>query len=935
MSARPVTPRNAAIAAPLPQQASAAAAQGRVADALTLWLRHHELTGAARSAYRALALAGRAQDWEQVLALLPLLEDFDDALFGPAVQIGLRAVAQIRPSETFAYLHQWQGRLAAMPGTIEKLPNVLGTVGAYRDLPDFLIWASPMMGNAPLRKSVLTQISQAAPHIHSSGLDRLEGIAAGWAASECDWAMQATCWLLHCAERHAAAFDLAGRMLTFADDPIALEQSAPLSWIARALPHRPDESLPLRSALQARDAADPQAPLAAPHVAPHVAPLAVVLDRVPVSAALSAILPPKRDLIFITYGPADDRMKALADSLSARQDARDQQDGRDSQDTQNTPGRCQIVDILRDHADLYDREMVALSDFCGAMAANLTTQISDSLPAPLADLPLRDFEGVALGLDDRMFPLLHRYAAIERFLRMRQIPEILFVTRSAAGPAAEMAVAQSALGEEAVLQAILSPHARDHEPGGEPEAQKRHLGALAIETDRPALLAACSEHRKSGRALGDTCREMRGRAALMISVDHRVFTPIKTFLKEGMLDRRAMLHLQFGSHQSAVPQIDQPGADSEGFADRVVMIGKASAITAKIPEAALARAVRHAHATLGALPAPMRAAPWPILSRKLSEAMVHFLTRDFEKLILTDHFIQGLRDTLAPASMIALPSRNPQIRMAGVVMMESHVPVFEVQSVYLSKKPRYRKPLCDLFFSIDTFSSGEILHGHLGLPLENISTAGSLRLETLVRQIRQGPEAAEAEAHRAAAERLQVMIVTQPLELRYNLQLIDWTCAALKSIGALADITVKMHPAEPDADIALYERAMAPHQPNLSARITKSENPYIVALRSDLVVTQNSNLAMEAALLNRDTVVVDHFDRETYIPMFEYERMGVAMVVHDAPGVQGAISQIVQDGPERAELIARRRAYFAANPLLRDGGALEHIFATMERWLAA
>ena len=609
----------------------------------------------------------------------------------------------------------------------------------------------------------------------------------------------------------------------------------------------------------------------------------------------------------------------------------------------------EATDILKDYTDLYDRSIIDLSDASVTLAADIAEKITDALPPRLRPVAALDPEGFALGLEDRMFASIRRMTAFRRLCVSKSIGRVVVLVDDIAKHDSMIELAEAIVGPANVLVACVS---------SETGAYTRFDGARRV---RRALIdddadwskgiriglnarehdATTEEWEAEARRLASVLPQGESHFAIL-SVGHRVFGPLTAAMTPALAAHNSIVSFIVAAGADDAPNLTAGGWPTDpsrhSVAEVTVTLKRADWLTVEIPHILIAQILATTIARRPGRAEELRLLPTGLTIEAISQSAQAFLTQDYARLQAWHAFFRTFMRATTLTGALLLPSRNPFIRLSSILMQGDRVQTFEIQSVYLTRKARYRRPVVDWFFAIDTYSKDDILVGHLGFAAERCFVAGSLRFDQIARQIRALPDYTRSQKRhsptlqrRAAA----LMVVTQPVEVKYNLTMIQWTLEAARRLDFGCDIVIKMHPAEPISDADLYQAEIDKAKSSARTQISKEDDPYLLSLQADIVITQSSNLGIEAAVLGRDVVVVDLMDPEIYIPNVEYNRMGIATIVHDADEFIRVIVDLARAGPVRNNLHDSRRCYQLANPILFEGGSLEFITKTIEEKLSA
>jgi hypothetical protein len=248
------------------------------------------------------------------------------------------------------------------------------------------------------------------------------------------------------------------------------------------------------------------------------------------------------------------------------------------------------------------------------------------------------------------------------------------------------------------------------------------------------------------------------------------------------------------------------------------------------------------------------------------------------------------------------------------------VPTFGLQIFLYGRDDRHSAPVADRFLCFDRFAR-DVLHEMTGYPLERLSVIGSVRYDASLRDARSRDRAEERRAVEIAENQQLVVAATQPLSLEHNERLVDITLEALSEIPD-ARLIIKLHPREPDARIAVFERQAEMRGLTDRVRVTKHHDTYRLLAAADLVVNMVSNVGLEAAILDRNVVSVEI---GLEMDIFSLDGVGLVEAARTREDAIAKIRSLLLDPQARLAAESKRRAFFRENPELQDGRSLERL----------
>lgn len=536
--------------------------------------------------------------------------------------------------------------------------------------------------------------------------------------------------------------------------------------------------------------------------------------------------------------------------------------------------RARIVDTLQDESDLNDEAHRAMSADADAIAAKA---LEDPVWAALLaweGFDARHRASAELALSDRLFAWFRVQAAFARMLRATRPDSVVVLgVNLEAGESVIAAAAAAAAGRPLHLVEVgasLAALRRAH--------RARFRTSEDVEADPPGLqtLAARSETtREAARRLaaGATASSARG---VILHSRSRLYTPIRDALVSALGPEVADLDDILGA--GVCPPISVKSEASLGAVHGWV----AKSVRERLTE--------------------MLAMDDASLDRRLAAIVSRFISSDLPGLILADVASRAAINEIRPSYGVVLPTRAPALRIVARNLMDAGAEVHEVQAVYLSRMPRYRAPLADRFYALDSYSARDVA-SLFDMSADAVRIGGAFRPS--VRQ-----------RHRAAhlpGATLNILLATQPEPLGLSVARLAAVLEALRQVKSPWRLNIRPHPSEGGLRVEAYRTQLA------TAGVEADFGGEIAD--ADLLITGFSNTVLEAAA--RDIRALIYWPSRTAAPV-PYARMGLALAAGTPRSLAALIRDCAAEGPKAKALDAARRRYLRANPRL-FGGAATHV----------
>jgi hypothetical protein len=274
--------------------------------------------------------------------------------------------------------------------------------------------------------------------------------------------------------------------------------------------------------------------------------------------------------------------------------------------------------------------------------------------------------------------------------------------------------------------------------------------------------------------------------------------------------------------------------------------------------------------------------------------------------------------------IVGLPGRTAWTRALLRRAAAEGLRTLDAQAVFISDRPRYL-PSAAADYAAMTEDQAALYARCFGVaPGQAVHVVGSLILDRRRRAVAGLDHAAARRALGLPAEGRIALLAAQKGLGRSGERALD---IALQAAAGWTGRTllIRPHPQEdPAAAAAMRARAEAS---GASARLVGDAPLYTLIRASDAVLTQFSNVGLEAAALDRPVVAIRPPDERYAIDL---AAMGVAVEAGDAATLTRRLDAFERGDPEAQAHLAARAAYLARNAGLGAGGAAARIAALLE-----
>lgn len=314
---------------------------------------------------------------------------------------------------------------------------------------------------------------------------------------------------------------------------------------------------------------------------------------------------------------------------------------------------------------------------------------------------------------------------------------------------------------------------------------------------------------------------------------------------------------------------------------------------------------------------------WPVMKGELRKHFVRF----FPQTVVWIEALKQIFETKQPRGLITVPDRHFHNRVAISLARRYEVPSLTIQAALISNHPVYWELYADKVATIDQYSR-KIYVEHAGIESNRVVVTGLPRWDRMVEELRWvDREIARIRVREALvleAEDRLIVLATQPLLPTQTDQMVR---AVTEAVATLPDhrLIIKIHPRE---SIERYLNLLDtfPDTGSDIQVVAETDLPTLLAA-SELLITGFSNVALEAALLDKPVLIVNLTDQPDPLPFVEN---GIALGAYSESEVEQKLKALLTDESTREALRARRARYFDQNPQLLDGRATERVVALIK-----
>jgi len=314
---------------------------------------------------------------------------------------------------------------------------------------------------------------------------------------------------------------------------------------------------------------------------------------------------------------------------------------------------------------------------------------------------------------------------------------------------------------------------------------------------------------------------------------------------------------------------------------------------------------------------------WPAFRIPLKK---HFL----EHMPRTAVWIEGLANlytSIQPSAVIAVPDLHFPARTAFTLARRHDIPSLTVQPALISDHPQYGEACADRVAAIDEYSR-QIYIRRGSLRPDQVIKTGLPRWDTIETADRKETEAMNelrAQVGLAPTDRI-ILFATQPLPISYTERVLKAIVRGLKPYDQdNLRLVIKLHPRE---SLDVYNNLHFAQGAAISPIVVKNVDLRTLLVTSELLITGFSNVALEAALLDKPVLIINLTGTPDPLPFVEN---GLALKASSEQEVEKRIAELLSSSATAKQLRASRHQYIEENPQLLDGCATDRIVDIIQK----
>lgn len=279
--------------------------------------------------------------------------------------------------------------------------------------------------------------------------------------------------------------------------------------------------------------------------------------------------------------------------------------------------------------------------------------------------------------------------------------------------------------------------------------------------------------------------------------------------------------------------------------------------------------------------------------------------------------------------LLCFPSRKTFPRTVSQSARILGIPSLEIQTVLGGKIARHRCPNADYISAVEKWSM-HYFKDFFGFPEHRILLGGSNRYDEILAQV--GSVAGQRRAvslRQELEDQIQgmdcqpyvILFGTQPVSFKENKVCLEAILRAIKDKSHVL-IVVKPHPAELDIVKNKYRKVCEGGAPNRKVLISRDIDTYDLMMACDLIISQTSNILLEAAILGRRSVSLQFGG--CFEPV-DFRGMNASFVFRNEEQACEGISEIISAKPGSHPIDAMRAQFLQDNATIMEGNYYDRI----------
>lgn len=265
------------------------------------------------------------------------------------------------------------------------------------------------------------------------------------------------------------------------------------------------------------------------------------------------------------------------------------------------------------------------------------------------------------------------------------------------------------------------------------------------------------------------------------------------------------------------------------------------------------------------------------------------------------------------SSLLTIPGRAPVSRAITMIAKGSGVRTVDVQAFFISSMPRYKGSLADSYCAITRDQLDLYRSYHQREAEQRLYQIGSLMMDNQLSAVLNETMESTRSEYGIALDKFVIFFAEQHGDGGYSFDIAE---NLISSLPASMYLIIKLHPRSPIGAVNNLVSVVGRHGKSSQVLVTQSGHLYKLIVASDVVVTQFSNVGLEAAVLRKKVLSVLISGDE---PVLDFGALGIADVVYTLEDMISYINGLVYSG------CSGTAPYLLSNPELGDGQSAHRV----------
>lgn len=286
-----------------------------------------------------------------------------------------------------------------------------------------------------------------------------------------------------------------------------------------------------------------------------------------------------------------------------------------------------------------------------------------------------------------------------------------------------------------------------------------------------------------------------------------------------------------------------------------------------------------------------------------------------------------LREVLSDGkidALVTVPGRMISSRAATIDAQMLGIPTLDLQAFFISPHPRYHPSIADIYAGI-TEDQLDVYRAKNPPRSQELRRIGSLMIGEQLSRVRDMSVQEAREQCGIPADRPMIVFGAQHGQGAEGEEIIRMIVRAATTVDDSL-LVVKLHPRTSSEGVASIQ-ALVDKEARGEVRVQREGDIYALMRAADLVVTQFSNVGLEAAMMGRPVISVNLTGQDYVVDL---ARLGVAVRATNEDDLKTKVHALLKDEEARSVLDESRKVYLEQNPELRDLSAANEVRALVK-----